>query len=121
MSKANIFLLLLALFSASALQATHNVGGEILYRKTGPLSVEAWIVTYTNALSVNADRDSLVAGIKARGHRHALPLESSDKLAGMVAELAGPGDYVVCLGAGNITQWAHALPGELKPLLEVRK
>lgn len=60
MSKANIFLLLLALFSASALQATHNVGGEILYRKTGPLSVEAWIVTYTNALSVNADRDSLV-------------------------------------------------------------
>ena len=63
-----------------------------------------------------ADRDSLVAGIKARGHRHALPLESSDKLAGMVAELAGPGDYVVCLGAGNITQWAYALPGELKAL-----
>jgi UDP-N-acetylmuramate--alanine ligase len=23
-------------------------------------------------------------------------------------------DYVVCLGAGNITQWAYALPGELK-------
>lgn len=60
MSKANIYLLLLALFSASALHATHNVGGEILYRKTGPLSVEAWIVTYTNALSVSADRDSLV-------------------------------------------------------------
>eukprot|EP01042_Synura_sphagnicola_P015270 gene15270-19316_t len=37
-----------------------------------------------------ADRDSLVAAIKARGHRHTLPLESSDKLAGMVAELAGP-------------------------------
>ena len=65
---------------------------------------------------VGADRDSLVAGIKARGHRHALPLESSDKLAGMVAELAGPGDYVVCLGAGNITQWAYALPGELAAL-----
>ena len=26
------------------------------------------------------------------------------------------GDYVVCLGAGNITQWAYALPGELKAL-----
>ena len=63
-----------------------------------------------------ADRDSLVAAIKARGHRHVLPLESSDKLAGMVAELAGPGDYVVCLGAGNITQWAYALPGELAAL-----
>ncbi|AZO76392.1 MULTISPECIES: UDP-N-acetylmuramate--L-alanine ligase [unclassified Bosea (in: a-proteobacteria)] len=62
------------------------------------------------------DRDSLVAAIKARGHRHTLPLESPDKLAGMVAELAGPGDYVVCLGAGNITQWAYALPGELAAL-----
>ena len=28
--------------------------------------------------------------------------------------LAKPGDYVVCLGAGNITQWAYALPGELR-------
>ena len=26
------------------------------------------------------------------------------------------GDLVVCLGAGNITQWAYALPGELKAL-----
>ena len=25
-------------------------------------------------------------------------------------------DLVVCLGAGSITQWAHALPGELKAL-----
>lgn len=63
-----------------------------------------------------ADRDSLVSGIKARGHRHALPLEGPDKLAGMVAEVAGPGDYVVLLGAGNITQWAYALPGELAAL-----
>jgi UDP-N-acetylmuramate--alanine ligase len=31
----------------------------------------------------------------------------------MVRELAKPGDYVVCLGAGSITQWAYALPGEL--------
>ena len=27
-----------------------------------------------------------------------------------------PGDYVVCLGAGIITQWAYALPGELAAL-----
>jgi UDP-N-acetylmuramate--alanine ligase len=26
---------------------------------------------------------------------------------------AQPGDYVVCLGAGSITNWAYALPGEL--------
>jgi UDP-N-acetylmuramate--alanine ligase len=30
-----------------------------------------------------------------------------------VKGLAMPGDYVVCLGAGSITQWAYALPGEL--------
>jgi len=30
-----------------------------------------------------------------------------------VRGLARPGDYVVCLGAGNITQWAYALAGEL--------
>ena len=29
------------------------------------------------------------------------------------AALAKPGDYVICLGAGIITQWAYALPGEL--------
>jgi len=30
-----------------------------------------------------------------------------------VREVAKPGDYVVCLGAGSITQWAYALPEEL--------
>ncbi|MDQ2954175.1 MAG: UDP-N-acetylmuramate--L-alanine ligase, partial [Pseudomonadota bacterium] len=63
-----------------------------------------------------ADRDSLVAGIRARGHGQVLALEAPEKLAAMVKELARPGDYVVCLGAGSITQWAYALPGELKAL-----
>jgi UDP-N-acetylmuramate--alanine ligase len=62
------------------------------------------------------DRDSLVAGMRARGHRHVVALESPDKLAGLVKRFAKPGDYVVCLGAGNITQWAYALPGELAAL-----
>jgi hypothetical protein len=44
------------------------------------------------------------------------PLEGADKLAGIVKGMAKPGDYVVLLGAGNITQWAAALPGELKAL-----
>ena len=59
------------------------------------------------------DKNSLVAAIAAHGHRNALALPSPDKLAGIVRGLAGPGDYVVLLGAGNITQWAYALPGEL--------
>jgi UDP-N-acetylmuramate--alanine ligase len=60
-----------------------------------------------------ADRDSLIAAIKAAGHRQALALSKPADLAGMIRELAGPGDYIVLLGAGNITQWAYALPTEL--------
>ena len=45
-----------------------------------------------------------------------IPLQSSAELAKEIRGLAGPGDLVVCLGAGNITQWAYALPDELKAL-----
>ncbi|HLH92761.1 MAG TPA: UDP-N-acetylmuramate--L-alanine ligase [Xanthobacteraceae bacterium] len=62
---------------------------------------------------LGADRDSLVAGMRARGHRHVVPLEKPADLAGIVRGLVHPGDYVVFLGAGSITQWAYALPGEL--------
>jgi UDP-N-acetylmuramate--alanine ligase len=62
------------------------------------------------------DRDSLVQGLFTHGHRQVFALESPDKLAGLVAGMAAPGDYVVCLGAGSITQWAYALPGELAAL-----
>ncbi|MCK0198225.1 UDP-N-acetylmuramate--L-alanine ligase [Ancylobacter sp. 6x-1] len=59
------------------------------------------------------DRDHLVEALRARGHRSVIPLPGPEALAGIVKGLAKPGDYVVLLGAGNITQWAYALPGEL--------
>jgi UDP-N-acetylmuramate--alanine ligase len=59
------------------------------------------------------DRDHLVAALRARGHKQVIALDGPDRLAGLVRDLARPGDYVVFLGAGNITQWAYALPGEL--------
>jgi UDP-N-acetylmuramate--alanine ligase len=61
-----------------------------------------------------ADKDHLVSGIKAAGHRDARPLDNPAALAPLVASIVKPGDMVVCLGAGNITQWAYALPGQLK-------
>jgi len=61
-----------------------------------------------------ANRDSLVAGLHDRGHRHVMALENPDKLPAMIARLAKPGDLVVCLGAGSITNWANALPGDLE-------
>src|SRR5271167_2243705 len=60
-----------------------------------------------------ADRDALVQGLRNHGHRQIVPLDGPEKLAGLVAAMAKPGDYVVCLGAGSITQWAYALPAEL--------
>jgi UDP-N-acetylmuramate--alanine ligase len=59
------------------------------------------------------DRDALVQGLRTHGHRRVVALDSPEKLAPLVAGMAQAGDYVVCLGAGSITQWAYALPGEL--------
>jgi UDP-N-acetylmuramate--alanine ligase len=62
------------------------------------------------------DRDHLVAGMRARGHRSVMPLQNSERLASMIRGIAAPGDMVICLGAGSISQWAYALPGELQAL-----
>jgi UDP-N-acetylmuramate--alanine ligase len=62
------------------------------------------------------DRDALVEGMRARGHRSVVPLPAPARLAEMVHAIAKPGDFVVCLGAGSITQWAAALPAQLAEL-----
>jgi UDP-N-acetylmuramate--alanine ligase len=62
------------------------------------------------------NREALVAGLRAHGHRNAQPLPSPGELAPMVRDIAQPGDFVVCLGAGSITNWAQSLPGELDRL-----
>jgi UDP-N-acetylmuramate--alanine ligase len=66
------------------------------------------------------DRTSFVTGLRAHGHRNVVPLDGAPQLAGVVRDLAKPGDVVVCLGAGNITNWAYALPGELQALGDKR-
>ncbi|PSJ63676.1 UDP-N-acetylmuramate--L-alanine ligase [Pseudaminobacter soli (ex Li et al. 2025)] len=57
--------------------------------------------------------EALVSRIRAGGHRDARYIEGPAAIAPIVRELAKPGDFVVFLGAGNITQWAYALPKEL--------
>ena len=61
-------------------------------------------------------RDAIVAGLIEHGHRHVRALPDPAELAPLVAELARPGDMVVCLGAGSITSWANSLPGDLAAL-----
>ncbi|MEM9206903.1 MAG: UDP-N-acetylmuramate--L-alanine ligase [Pseudomonadota bacterium] len=62
------------------------------------------------------DRDALVAGLQARGHRNVAAINGSPDLARAVIERAGAGDMVVCLGAGTITKWAYDLPDQLEAL-----
>jgi UDP-N-acetylmuramate--alanine ligase len=57
--------------------------------------------------------DALADGLRARGHRQVLEIDGPENLAPLVAGLVSPGDIVVCLGAGTISQWAYALPAEL--------
>jgi UDP-N-acetylmuramate--alanine ligase len=60
-----------------------------------------------------ADRDGLVEGLRAHGHRAAVGIEGEADLAAFVREHAEPGDMVVCLGAGTISGWTNALPEAL--------
>lgn len=50
---------LVFLCSFSFLHATHNRAGEIVYFQTGDYTIQVWVITYTKASSVDADRDSL--------------------------------------------------------------
>jgi UDP-N-acetylmuramate--alanine ligase len=60
---------------------------------------------------VNSEK--LVHRIRSGGHRDARYVAEPSVIAPMIREIARPGDFVVFLGAGNITQWAYALPKEL--------
>lgn len=62
--------------------------------------------------------EELATRIRARGHRDARVIDRPEALAPLLASRVEDGDYVVCLGAGNITQWAAALPAELGALLD---
>ncbi len=63
-------------------------------------------------------RDALVDSMRAHGHRNVVALQSPEELAKVISEIEKPGDYVVCMGAGTITNWANLLPSQLQALSE---
>lgn len=67
-----------------------------------------------------ASRDALVDGLRTHGHRHVAALEDKAALPALIAETAAAGDLVICLGAGDITAWAAALPEQLADALAER-
>ncbi len=62
--------------------------------------------------------ESLVSRIKSAGHRDARVVAGLDEIAATIAPIAKPGDFVLMLGAGNITGWAATLPDALAKVLE---
>jgi UDP-N-acetylmuramate--alanine ligase len=55
------------------------------------------------------DAEALVARTLERGHRAAATIADARALADEMAQVAQPGDLIVCLGAGDITKWAGGL------------
>ncbi|WP_273758350.1 UDP-N-acetylmuramate--L-alanine ligase [Bartonella sp. AU55XJBT] len=58
----------------------------------------------------------LVEHIKMAGHRDVRLIHGLEDVVSLVSQFAQAEDYVVFLGAGNITQWACALPHKLLEL-----
>ncbi|MGC6412709.1 MAG: UDP-N-acetylmuramate--L-alanine ligase [Candidatus Puniceispirillaceae bacterium] len=59
------------------------------------------------------EKEDLASGLRQFGHRDPHVLASPDQLGDIIANIAQPGDLVMCLGAGSITHWAAALPEQL--------
>lgn len=74
--------------------------------------IVAPVFTAGEAAIEGVDHHELVRRIRALGHRDARTIETPEELAPMMKERAADGDYIVFLGAGNITQWANAFPTE---------
>ena len=55
------------------------------------------------------DAEALVEGLRAHGHRMVKAVHDLSDLAANLRDLAGEGDIVVCMGAGDITKWAASL------------
>ncbi len=59
------------------------------------------------------DNVALAAAITKTGHGSVTVIHHERELVPMLRAVAKPNDMVVCLGAGNSTEWAHALPNWL--------
>jgi UDP-N-acetylmuramate--alanine ligase len=60
------------------------------------------------------DSTALAEGLRARGHRMVRTVTSQKELSRELRDLAAEGDMVICMGAGDITKWAAALPDEVR-------
>ena len=56
------------------------------------------------------DQRAIAEGIRAAGHTNVHAIDVEESMVEMIREAAQPGDLVIGLGAGTITDWSYALP-----------
>ncbi|HEX3675852.1 MAG TPA: UDP-N-acetylmuramate--L-alanine ligase [Sphingomicrobium sp.] len=56
------------------------------------------------------DANALAEGLRAHGHRMVRSVSDLGDLSNALRDLAAEGDMIICMGAGDITKWAAALP-----------
>ena len=56
------------------------------------------------------DARTLAEAIRNRGHTAVIAVDSPREVAPILRRHVRAGDMVICFGAGNSTEWAHALP-----------
>ena len=97
-----------------------NIHHEILYyqKKFRSEVIDSFIDSYAAGETPIAgiNRDALVNGLRDHGHKAASALLHRDDLAIEIKARTSGGDLVMCLGAGDITNWAANLPDELEKL-----
>jgi UDP-N-acetylmuramate--alanine ligase len=64
---------------------------------------------------------ALADGIRATGHAAVATVDDPQELVPLIRRHCRPGDMVIVLGAGNSTEWAHALPDWLAAADEPRR
>ncbi len=67
------------------------------------------------------DKHYLVEGLKTHGHRSVQALHDLDDLPRILSDVAQENDYVIFMGAGNITHWAYDAPEKLAVEIEKKK
>ena len=96
----------------------HNFLNE--FAKVLELSDRVFITPiYTAREEYNGvDHNTLLQKIKENGKIEASFVKNAEDLAEKIKFLIQPGDFIIFLGAGDITQWAYSLPELLTQELE---
>ena len=56
----------------------------------------------------------LINSIKREGKESVMPLENPEELPSIIKDIVNKDDWVIFLGAGDITNWARKLPQSLE-------